>query len=63
MQVIDTEPHSACSMVDDPRESDAVEEDDQFACQFCNETFDSQQALEEHGEQEHESGGDEAPKA
>jgi hypothetical protein len=50
-------------MVDDPRESDAVEEDDQFACQFCNETFDSQQALEEHGEQEHESGGDEAPKA
>jgi len=50
-------------MVEDPREDGAVEEDDQFACQLCEETFDSQQALEEHGEDEHESGGDGAPKA
>jgi len=50
-------------MVEDPREDGAVEEDDQFACQLCEETFDSQQDLEEHGEQEHEGGGDHTPMA
>ncbi len=41
----------------EPREADEVEEDDEFRCTICGETFDSQQELEEHGEAEHE--GDE----
>ncbi len=38
----------------EPKEADEVEEDDEFRCTICNETFDSQQELEEHGEEEHE---------
>ncbi len=38
------------------RDESEVEEDDEFQCQLCDETFDSQQALEEHGVEEHEDG-------
>lgn len=38
-------------MVQDPREEDEVEEDDEFRCPICHETFESQQELERHGEQ------------
>lgn len=38
----------------DPREDDETEEDDEFRCPICNETFESQQELEEHGEQHDE---------
>lgn len=37
-------------MVQDPREDDEVEEDDEFRCPICGETFESQQELEDHGE-------------
>ncbi|ADJ14563.1 C2H2-type zinc finger protein [Halalkalicoccus jeotgali] len=42
-------------MVTDPREDEETEETDQFRCTICDETFDSQQELEQHGEAEHES--------
>lgn len=44
-------------MVEDPREQDEVEESDEFRCTICDETFEDQQSLERHGEEEHE--GDE----
>ncbi|MFC6903827.1 C2H2-type zinc finger protein [Halalkalicoccus tibetensis] len=44
-------------MVSDPRDDEETEEDDEFRCTICNETFEDQQALERHGEEEHE--GDE----
>lgn len=42
-------------MVEDPRDQDEVEEDDEFRCQLCGDSFDSQQELEQHGQEEHES--------
>lgn len=41
-------------MVQDPREQEEVEESDEFVCPICNETFETQQALESHGEDEHD---------
>ncbi|WP_293032793.1 C2H2-type zinc finger protein [Natronococcus sp.] len=41
-------------MVMDPRNDDEVEESSAFVCPVCDETFDSQQGLETHGEDEHE---------
>lgn len=38
----------------EPREADEVEEGDEFRCTICDETFDTQQELEQHGEEEHE---------
>jgi uncharacterized C2H2 Zn-finger protein len=46
-------------MVQDPREDDEVEESDEFRCPVCDETFESQQELEEHGESEHGEHDDE----
>ncbi|MDG5818423.1 C2H2-type zinc finger protein [Natronococcus sp. A-GB7] len=41
-------------MVMDPRDDEDVEESSAFPCPVCQETFDSQQKLAEHGETEHE---------
>ena len=38
----------------EPREADEVEEHDDFRCTICGETFETQQELEEHGEEAHE---------
>ncbi|NKE36711.1 C2H2-type zinc finger protein [Natronococcus sp. JC468] len=38
----------------DPRDEENVDESDSFVCPVCNATFESQQALEDHGESEHE---------
>ncbi|MEM4780594.1 MAG: C2H2-type zinc finger protein [Halalkalicoccus sp.] len=45
-------------MVGDPRDDDATEEGDEFRCTICDETFEDQQSLERHGEDEHEGGGE-----
>lgn len=42
----------------DPRDDNEVEESDEFRCTICDETFDTQQELEEHGEEEHEEDRD-----
>jgi hypothetical protein len=39
------------------KDDEKFEDEDQFQCQLCGETFDSQQELESHGAQTHE--GDE----
>lgn len=41
-------------MVQNLKDEEEVEETDEFPCQICGESFDSQQALEEHGERAHE---------
>jgi uncharacterized C2H2 Zn-finger protein len=41
-------------MVADPREDEAVEEDDDFRCAICDATFDTQQELQNHGNQAHQ---------
>lgn len=51
-------PVVADDMVDDPRDDDATEEDDEFRCVVCDETFEDQQSLERHGEDAHEGSGD-----
>lgn len=38
------------------KDESEVEEDDEFRCTICDETFDSQQELEEHGIEAHEDG-------
>ncbi|WP_083898846.1 C2H2-type zinc finger protein [Natronococcus jeotgali] len=38
----------------DPRDEEDVDESDPFVCPVCDATFESQQALEDHGESEHE---------
>ena len=38
------------------KDESEVEEDDEFRCTICDETFDSQQELEEHGVEAHEDG-------
>lgn len=42
----------------EPREPDEVEEDDEFRCTICGETFETQQELEDHGEDAHEKDRD-----
>lgn len=41
-------------MVTDPRDDEEVEESDEFVCPICEETFDTQQELEAHGESAHD---------
>ena len=41
-------------MVMDARDDDETEEGNEFQCVVCHETFEDQQALERHGEAEHE---------
>lgn len=45
-------------MAKDARDEDEVEESDDFQCVICHETFEDQQALERHGEEEHEGDQD-----